>query len=158
MDESGVCFVVIGVSQMAETNDGEKSYDPFGPFREMRDAYLDGLSKAMIDVVNTESYAQATGAMLDYYLTASSSFREGLEKIMLQTMQQLSLPSRQEVANLAERFTNVEMRFDDMDAKLDSLLKQMALMREPELVASQSTPGRERSPLHHSPESVDPVK
>lgn len=111
---------------MAETRDGkqnEKSYDPFEPFRGMRDAYLESLSKAMIDVVNTEGYAQTTGAMLDYYLTASSSFRETLEKTMHQTLQQLSLPSRQEVASLAERFTNVEMRLDDIDAKLDKLVK-----------------------------------
>jgi hypothetical protein len=148
-------------SQMAATKDGEKSekgYDPFEPFRGMRDAYLESLSKAMIDAVNTEGYAQATGAMLDYYLTASAPFREALEKTMLQALQQLSLPSRQEVANLAERFTNVEMRLDDMDAKLDILVKEMAMMREPELPASQSKPGRDRSLRHNSPESAGPAK
>lgn len=112
----------------AKTQDA-KMFDPFEPFRGMRDAYLDGLSKAMIEVVNTESYAQATGAMLDCYLSASAPFREALEKSMLQTMQQLSLPSRQEVASLAERFTNLEMRLDDMDAKLDSLVKEFASTR-----------------------------
>lgn len=116
---------------MAETSTGQKKmYDPFEPFRGMRDAYLESLSKAMIDVVNTESYAQATGAMLDCYLTASAPFRESLEKSMLQAMQQLSLPSRQEVAALAERFTNVEMRLDDMDAKLDGLSKELAGLRQ----------------------------
>lgn len=122
---------------MAESKEGEKSYDPFEPFRGMRDAYLESLSKAMIDVVNTENYAQTSGAMLDYYLTASSSFREMLEKNMQQTLQQLSLPSRQEVANLAERFTNVEMRLDDLDAKLDILLKKIAAMPEQEVSASR---------------------
>ncbi|HEV2134871.1 MAG TPA: hypothetical protein VGR47_11600 [Terracidiphilus sp.] len=114
---------------MADTKDGAKTYDPFEPFREMRDAYLENLSKTMIDAVNTEGYAQASGAMLDYYLTASSSFRDAMEKSMLQTLQQLSLPSRQEVSTLAERFTNVEMRLDDMDAKLDRLLKQLETAR-----------------------------
>jgi hypothetical protein len=156
--DSGVCFLMFGVSQMAETKDGEKTYDPFEPFREMRDAYLEGLSKTMIDVVNTDSYAQATGAMLDYYLTASSSFREALEKTMLRALQQLSLPSRQEVANLAERFTNVEMRLDDMDAKLDVLVKEIGLRREPESTASQSKPGPERSPRQSPPESAGPAK
>jgi hypothetical protein len=117
---------------MAESNTGEKkTYNPFEPFREMRDAYLESLSKAMIGVVNTESYAQATGAMLDCYLTASAPFREAIEKSMLQTMQQLSLPSRQEVASLAERFASVEMRLDDMDAKLDDLAKELAAMGQP---------------------------
>jgi uncharacterized coiled-coil protein SlyX len=129
---------------MADTKDGTKSYDPFEPFREMRDAYLENLSKTMIDAVNTEGYAQASGAMLDYYLTASSSFREALEKTMLQTLQQLSLPSRQEVATLAERFTNVEMRLDDMDAKLDRLVKQFEPARSSagnEPTATRPRPG-----------------
>jgi uncharacterized protein involved in exopolysaccharide biosynthesis len=142
---------------MPETKEQEKAYDPFEPFRGMRDAYLDSLSKAMIDVVNTQSYAQATGAMLDYYLTASSSFRETLEKTMLQALQQLSLPSRQEVAGLAERFTNVEMRLDDLDAKLDSLVKEIARMREPEPAASQAKPGRNRSPGHTADKPAGPA-
>lgn len=142
---------------MADVKEGTKNYDPFEPFRGMRDAYLESLSKTMIDAVNTEGYAQVTGAMLDYYLTASKSFREMLEKTMIQTLQQLSLPSRQEVASLAERFTNVELRLDDMDAKLDDL-KKMALMREPKETASQSRPGRGRSPRDNPPKSAGPAK
>lgn len=117
---------------MAESNTGEKkTYNPFEPFRGMRDAYLESLSNAMIGVVNTESYAQATGAMLDCYLTASAPFREALEKSLLHAMQKLSLPSRQEVASLAERFANIEMRLDDMDAKLDDLAKGLVTMHQP---------------------------
>jgi len=108
-----------------EKNGSEQSFDPFESFRGMRDAYLDVLSKTMIEAVNTESYAEATGAMLDSYLTASAPVREALEKAMVQTLQQLSLPSRQEVAALAQRFTNLEMRLDDMDAKLDGIVKDL---------------------------------
>lgn len=111
------------------TPEGKKSYDPFEPFRGARDAYLESLSKAMVEAVNTEGYAQATGAMLDCYLTASAPFRDALEKSMAQTLQQLSLASRQEVMSLAERFTNLEIRLDDMDAKLDSLGKDLSALR-----------------------------
>jgi len=110
--------------------DGAKPFDPFEPFRGVRDAYLDAMSKSMIDAVNSESYAQATGAMLDYCLTASAPFREALDKAMMQALMQLSLPSRQEVAALAERFTNVEMRLDDLDAKADRMLHAMAELSE----------------------------
>ena len=134
----------------ATKTDERKTYDPFEPFRGMRDTYLDSLSKAMVDVVNTESYAQATGAMLDCYLTASAPFREVLEKSMLQTMQELSLPSRQELASLAERFTNVELRLDDMDAKLDNLAKELAATRH--MAAKESAPSQPR------PGAVDPPR
>ena len=116
---------------MSETRDeNNKPFDPFGSFRGMRDAYLDAMSKTMVEAVNTEGYAQATGAMLDYWLSASAPFREALEKSMVQALQQLSLPSRQEVAALAERFTNVEMRLDDLDAKLDRLLSAIATLKQ----------------------------
>lgn len=116
---------------MAETKDeNSKGFDAFESLRGMRDAYLDAMSKTMIEAVNTESYAQATGAMLNYCLTASAPFREALEKSTIHGLQQLSLPSRQEVAALAERFTNVEMRLDDLDAKLDLLLKAVAGLKQ----------------------------
>ena len=104
---------------MSEAQPGSsKPYDPLEPFREMRDAYLDAMAKTMVEAVNTDAYAQATGAMLDNTLTISNPFKEAMEKSMLQVLQQLSLPSRQDILSLSERFTNIEMRLDDMDASL----------------------------------------
>ena len=102
--------------------------NPFDPsaWREGRDAYLDVWAKAMVNAVNSDQYAKATGALLDSYLTASSPFREVLEKSMAQVLQQLSVPSKSDFVTLAERITNIEMRLDDMDAKLDRILKQTA--------------------------------
>jgi hypothetical protein len=101
-----------------------KPFDPMESFRVMRDGYLDAMAKAMVEAVNTEGYAQATGAMLENSLTISAPFRDAMEKSMLQVLQQLSMPSRQDFAALADRFTNLEMRLDDMDAKLDRIEKQ----------------------------------
>jgi hypothetical protein len=101
--------------------DNSKPYDPMESFRGMRDAYLDAMAKTMVEAVNTDAYAQASGAMLDTTLSMSAPFRDALEKTMLQVLQQLSLPSRQDIIGLAERFTNLEMRLDDMDASLSGL-------------------------------------
>ena len=43
---------------------------------------------------------------------------------MLRVLEQLSMPSRPDFIALAQRITNIEMRLDDMDAKLDQILKQ----------------------------------
>jgi polyhydroxyalkanoate synthesis regulator phasin len=110
----------------ADNNNQSQTNDPFEPFRAIRDKYLDAMAKTMVETVNTEAYAQATGAMLEGYLTATAPVREAMDKSMTQALQQLSLPSRQEVAALAERFTNVEMRLDDMDAKLDRIEKLLS--------------------------------
>jgi len=102
------------------TNNG-KRFDPMEPWRGMRDAYLDAWAKSMVDMVNSEAYAQATGTMLDTYLSVSAPFREAIEKAMLKALEQLSMPSRADVVSIAERMTNIEMRLDDMDAKLDNI-------------------------------------
>jgi hypothetical protein len=114
-----------------------KDVDPMAAFREVRDDYLDAWSKTMVDAVNTEAYAKASGTMLDTYLSASAPFREIMEKSMLQALQQLSMPSRADVISLAERLTNVEMKLDDMDAKLDKLTN---LRKQPASVARVRRP------------------
>jgi len=114
---------------MAAENENTKPVDPFEPLRGMRDNYLDAMSKVMMNAVNSEEYAQATGTMLNSALIASAPFREALDKAMAAALQHSSMPSRQELAALAVRFTNVEMRLDDMEAKLDRIVELCSAAR-----------------------------
>lgn len=142
------------VPLMPETQDTTShSCDPFEPFRGLRDAYLDAMAKSMVEAVNTEAYAQATGTMLEGCLTAVAPFREALEKSMLQTLQHLELPSRQELAALAERFTSIEMRLDDMDAKLDVLVRAVAasMPEEPPGYVAKPAPTANKPAAQSSP-------
>jgi|SRR5271166_3736862 len=102
------------------TNDG-KRFDPLEPWRGVRDVYMDAWAKTMVEMVNTEAYAQATGTMLDTYLTVSTPFREAVEKAMLKALEQLAMPSRADFVSIAERMTNIEMKLDDLDAKVDAI-------------------------------------
>ncbi len=98
-----------------------KKLDPTEQLRGMRDTYMDVWAKAMGELVNTDAYAQQSGAALDAYLAASQPFRASLEKAMVSALQQLSMPTRPDFISLAERLTNLEMRLDDMDNKLDEI-------------------------------------
>src|SRR5664279_2633459 len=120
-----------------------KSFDPMDPWRGVRDTYMDVWAKTMVETVNSEAYAQATGAVLDTYLTASAPFREALEKAMLKTLEQLAMPSRADVLSIAERMTNIEMRLDDLDAKLDvirTVLAQAGAASRPRVGKAQQAP------------------
>lgn len=103
-----------------------KGDDPAAVFRDLRDNYLDAWAKAMVEAVNSEAYAKANGLILDTYLSVSSPVRQTIEKVMVQTLQQFSMPSRADVVALAERVTNIEMQLDDMSAKLDRIEKVLA--------------------------------
>jgi hypothetical protein len=98
-----------------------KRLDPMEPWRAARDSYMEAWGKTMVDMVNSEAYAQSTGAMLESYMTVSAPFREAVEKAMLKTLEQMGMPSRADVLSIAERMTNIEMRLDDLDAKLDNI-------------------------------------
>lgn len=104
---------------MSQNNDSFNPFDPTGIFKEMRDANLDAWSRMMIQLVNTEAYARATGAMLDAWLASSMPFRKATETAMTQALASVNMPSRADVAGLAERLTHIEMRLDDLEALLE---------------------------------------
>src|ERR1700687_4059580 len=121
-----------------------------GPWRAAGAIYMDGGGKTMVDMVNSEAYAQAAGAMLDSYMTVSAPFREAVEKAMLKTLEQLAMPSRADVVSIAERMTNIEMRLDDLDAKLDNIqrliVKVGAAPRSPAGKAPQASKKKTTKP------------
>jgi hypothetical protein len=103
-------------------NDGFDPTDPVGAWRTIRDANLDAWAKGMATMVNTESFAKALGLQLDTMLTASAPMQAVVSQYMETYLAQASMPSRAEVISLAQRMTNIEMRLDDMDARLDDIL------------------------------------
>jgi hypothetical protein len=105
---------------MSQKN-GLRPNDPIASLRSMRDATLDAWAKAMIEAVNTESFARALGAYLDASLAASAPLQKAMDQYMKTALARLSLPSREDVTSLARRMTSVEMRLDDMEVKIDQI-------------------------------------
>ena len=108
---------------MSQNNDAFNPFDPTGMFKNIRDANMDAWSKMMIDLVTSDAYAKATGVMLDAWLSNSAPFRKALEQVVTQVVTGLNLPARSDVVGLAERLTNIELRLDDLEAKLDEALR-----------------------------------
>jgi hypothetical protein len=104
---------------MSENNDAFNPFDPAGLFKGLREANMDAWSKMMIQLVHTDAYARATGAMLDAWLSTSAPFRKAVEAAMAQVLAGLNMPTRADVTGLAERLTHIEMRLDDLEAKLE---------------------------------------
>jgi hypothetical protein len=98
-------------------------FDPTGMLRTMRNDQMDAWAKMMVQLINTDAYAEATGKILDAWLATSAPFRKAMETTMLQVLSNLKMPSQDDVTRLAERLTNIELRLDDLDAKLDDALR-----------------------------------
>ena len=117
---------------MTQSNDKDfNPFDPTGLWKGVRDANMDAWSKMMVQMVNTDAYAQATGAMLDSWLGNSAPFRKALEAALAQALSNLNMPTRGDVISLAERLTNIELRLDDLGAKLDEYLRTAAAKGRP---------------------------
>jgi hypothetical protein len=99
--------------------------DPLEQWRELRDNYMDVWAKASGEAVNSDAYAQATGAMLEAFLTTSSPYRDAQKKAMISALEQCNMPSRDDYVRLAERMGNMELLLDDMDAKLRQMFQVM---------------------------------
>ena len=110
----------------AEAANGQP--DPMETMRELRDAYLDTWSKYLIETVNSESYAKASGAALNSYLNVAAPLKEPTEQALLRTLEQLHIPTSVDFAGLAGRITNIEMQLDNADAKLDRIEKLLRAM------------------------------
>jgi hypothetical protein len=104
---------------MTQKNDTFNPFDPTGVFKNIRDANMDAWAKMMVELVNSDAYARATAAMLDTWLANSAPFRKAVEAAVTQVLTSLNMPTRDDIISLAERLTHIEMRLDDMEAKLD---------------------------------------
>ena len=110
---------------MSQPNDIPNPFDPFSFWRTTQNASLEAWSKAMIELVNTEAYAEATGRILDSHLASSVPMRKVVEQAMAQILGQVNMPTRAEVLSIAERMTNIEMRLDDLDARFDEMQRML---------------------------------
>jgi|SRR6185312_2518383 len=127
---------------MSQPNDIPNPFDPLGFWRTTQNASLEAWSKAMIELVNTDAYAEATGRLLDTYLAASVPMRKAVEQAMTQVLGQINMPTRAEVLSIAERMTNIEMRLDDLDARFDEMQRTLSQIatNTAQLQQSQATP------------------
>jgi hypothetical protein len=110
---------------MSTQPDIPNTLDPFGTMRTLRDVNLESWSKLMIELVNSDEYSQSTAQWLDTYLTMSQPLQRIIDMTMTQVLTGLQMPLRTDVIRLAERLTNLEMRLDDQDAKLDNILRTL---------------------------------
>jgi hypothetical protein len=102
-----------------QSNNTFDPFDPTGMFKSMRDANMDAWSKMMVQLVNSEAYARATGTVLDAWLSSSTPFHKAMEKALTQVLTNLQIPTRADLIGLAQRLTNIEMRLDDLEAMLE---------------------------------------
>ena len=96
--------------------------DPFSQMVQFYDDWTKTWAGAASEMVSKKSFADSMAQQLESTLSTTQLMRRQMGELMEQSLQQMSLPTRNEVLSIAERMTNLEMRLDDMEAKLDEVL------------------------------------
>jgi polyhydroxyalkanoate synthesis regulator phasin len=107
---------------MAEKEE-KQAGDPFSQMVQFYDDWTKTWAGAASEMVSSKSFADSMAQQLESTLSTTQLMRRQMAEIMEQSLQQMSLPTRKQVVSLAERMTNLEMRLDDMEAKLDEVLE-----------------------------------
>jgi uncharacterized protein Yka (UPF0111/DUF47 family) len=102
--------------------DEKKQVDPFSQMIQFYDDWTKTWAGAASEVVSSKGFADSMAQQLESSLSAAQLMRRQMSEIMEQSLQQMSLPTRKEILSIAERLTHVEMRLDDIEAKLDEVL------------------------------------
>jgi hypothetical protein len=109
---------------MSDPREAMNIFDPTGMMKTMRDAGMEHWSKMMTEFVGSDAYAEANAEVLNAWLTGSTPFRKAMETAVNQSLAAMNIASRDDFGRLADRLTNIEMRLDDLDAKLDAWMRQ----------------------------------
>jgi len=108
---------------MGEKDEKPQASDPFAQMVQFYDDWTKTWAGAASEMVSSKGFADSVAQQLESTLSMTQLMRRQMSEIMEQSLQQMSLPSRKQVVSLAERLTNLEMRLDDMEAKLDEALE-----------------------------------
>lgn len=110
---------------MSPKNDHQKHsimMTPISLWRSFRDVNVEAWAQGTANIVNTDAFSQILGLYLDSYLALYAPFQKVLHQYQETSLAQLNLPSRTELTALAQRMTHIELRLDDLDARIDHVL------------------------------------
>jgi hypothetical protein len=90
---------------------------------------LDTWSKSVEQAVSTDEFAAVSGELLRRYV----QFQEAVRRTSQATADALHLPTRDDVASLAQLVINVERKVDEVSDELDALVRRAPAGPDPEI-------------------------
>jgi hypothetical protein len=88
---------------------------------EMRDIWLQSANEAFKEVMGTSAFAAANGQLVE----AMMDMQEEADEVTQDTIQQLGLPTRDDVMEVGERLVELERRQHAVEQKLDEILEEL---------------------------------
>jgi polyhydroxyalkanoic acid synthase PhaR subunit len=94
-----------------------RSSDPFELWRQIYDTNERAWNAILERTVNNPSFAESTGKVLETFLSAQKTVRENMRSYL----EQINLPTREDIARLGELIVALEEKVDQMDDRLSNI-------------------------------------
>ncbi|MBI2170390.1 MAG: hypothetical protein HYU28_12970 [Actinobacteria bacterium] len=98
------------------------SPDLLQEWKRFQDEWIEGWSKVLTQAMGTEAFAAALGKHLDQHLSAVGPVRKQMAEVGEEYLRALNLPSRRQVADVAELVVSLESRIEALEEKIEALL------------------------------------
>ena len=131
----------------------DKGFDPVKLVRDTRDAGMDAWAKLMLRLTSSHEYQRMQGFISRPTLLALAMFRKASDSTMGGVLGNLNMPSREEVLQISQRLTHIEMALDDLAAGLDQLRRSAGAGAGTGAGASKP----QRSPSRDVPTETRPI-
>lgn len=98
--------------------------DVLQEWKKFQDEWVEAWAKVMTQAMGTETFAAALGKHLDQHLSAVGPVRKQMTEAGEEYLRALNLPSRRQVADLAELVVSLESRIEALEEKIEALLSR----------------------------------
>ena len=116
---------------MSEENESKGAQpDPVAGMLEFYDNWSKSWASSMSEMVASERVAETMAQQLEGSLEYWSLVKRQVGEAMEQYLQQMNLPTQRDIVGVAERLTTIEMRVDDIEAKVDEVLDRLKDMQK----------------------------
>jgi polyhydroxyalkanoic acid synthase PhaR subunit len=122
----------------SDKDSSSRPQDPFELWRQIYDTNERAWSAILERTVNNPSFAESTGKVLETFLSAQKTVRENMRSYL----EQINLPTREDIARLGELIVALEEKVDQLDDRLAGI---EATLRAQSAASQGASPGGPKS-------------
>src|SRR5437016_14569604 len=105
----------------SENQSSRRPPDPFELWRQIYDTNERAWNAVLERTVNNPAFAESSGKILETFLAAQKTVRDNMRSYL----EQINLPTREDIARLGELIVALEEKVDQLDDRLDGLERTM---------------------------------
>src|SRR5216684_5836715 len=114
------------------------SSDPFELWRQIYETNERAWNAILERTVNNPAFAESTGKVLETFLSAQKTVRDNMRSYL----EQINLPTREDIARLGELIVSLEEKVDQLDDRLARI--ERAVSETSKAAASDAQPATPR--------------